>query len=282
MVADCGSISRAAARMNLAQPTLSRSIRNLEARQNAELFERHGEGVRLTRFGRILYSHAVGILNDFDRASDEIRQLQGSGKSSLRIAAGDLWGYVLLPGVIREYSARFPDVQIDINIVGHAPRLEGLRNGTFDLAFGIIDESAKALYRLTFEKLGRFGFSIYGDKNHPLRSVARISNADLEKYRWVRHQFEFGLLEETAAPDSRDYAIKANTLLNTIQTIRSSDLLISASSGFNPLFETYGLAEICPDTTGLVSDSGAVYWGSLDEKPIPRRFVELVKKHVCA
>ncbi|MBO6727805.1 MAG: LysR family transcriptional regulator [Rhizobiaceae bacterium] len=286
IVADCGSITRAAARLNISQPTLSRTIKNMEAQRGVELFERHGEGVTLTKYGRILYSHAVGILNEFDRANEEIRHLQGSNKSSLRISAGDLWGYVLLPDMIREFSSRYPDVEIDIDIVGHAPRLEGLRNGTYDLAFGIIDESAEALYRLTFLKLRKFGFTVFGDKNHPLRTEAKVTKRDLEEYRWVNHQFEFGLLDikemgaDGELPTARDYAIKGNTLLNTIQIIKGSELLISASTGFEPLFETYGLSAICLDTTGLVSDSGAVYWGDLEEKPIPRRFVDLVTRRL--
>ena len=253
----------------------------MEIHRGVELFERNGKGVRLTKYGQILYAHAVGILNELDRANEEIRRMQGSGKSSLRIAAGDLWGYVMLPEIIRDYSSRFPDVQIDINIVGHTPRLEGLRNGTYDLAFGIIDEAAEELYRLTFLKLCKFGFTIYGDKDHPLMALDHVTKVDLAGYRWVNHRFEFGLLEETVGVDTRDYAVKANTLLNTIQTIRRSNLLISASSGFEPLFKTYGLAAICTDTTGLVSDSGAVYWGDLQEKPISRRFVELTKQHLA-
>ena len=274
LVADCGSISRAAARLGVSQPTLSRSIRNMEATRGVELFERHGEGVSLTRFGQILYSHAVGILNDFDRATEEIKQLQGSGKLSLRIAAGDLWGYVLLPEVIREYSAIHPDVLIDIDIVGHANRLDGLRNGTYDLAFGIIDPKVEALYSLTFLKLRRFGFTIYGDESHPLLGLRKITKGDLARYRWVNHQFEFGLLGHPLEGEERDYAVKANTLLNTIQTIKGSELLISASSGFEPVFRNFGLAAICTDTTGQASDRR----GELFRGPSGKALAEAVRR----
>ncbi len=280
IVADCGSISRAAARLNISQPTLSRSIKNMEATRGVDLFERHGEGVSLTKYGQILYSHAVGILNDFDRATEEIKQLQGSGKSSLRIAAGDLWGYVLLPSIIREYSRTYPDIMINIDIVGHANRLDGLRNGTYDLAFGIIDPTIEPLYSMTFLKLRREGFRIYGDASHPLLKLSNVNKGDLDKCRWVNHQFEFGNMDKPIENDERDYAIKANTLLNTIQTIKGSELLISASSGFAPLLEPHGLVSICDDTSAQVSDSGAIYWGDLEERPILRRFVGMVKRTV--
>ncbi|PHR92237.1 MAG: LysR family transcriptional regulator [Blastopirellula sp.] len=250
----------------------------MEASKGVDFFERHGEGVRLTKYGQILYAHAVGILNDYDRATEEIKQLQGSGRSSLRIAAGDIWGYVYLPSIIREYSQAHPEVLVHIDIVSHANRLDGLRNGTYDLAFGIIDPSVEQLYSLTFEKLRKNGFSVFGDKTHPLLSKKKVTKGDLERYRWVNHQFEFGLMEGTGRGHERDYAIKANTMMNTIQTLRGSQLLISASSGFERLFESFGLAKICDDGTGQVSESGAIYWGDLSEKPILRRFVEQVKK----
>lgn len=277
IVADCGSISRAAARLNVSQPTLSRSIRNLEANKGVDLFERHGEGVSLTKYGQILYARAVGILNDFDRATEEIKQLQGSGKASLRISAGDLWGYVYLPAIVREYAEIYPDVLINIDITSHANRLDGLRNGTYDLAFGIIDPSVEALYSLTFLKLRKEGFNVYGDASHPLAELKTVSKRNLAGFKWVNHQFEFGLLEGAAEGEERDYAVKSNTLLNAIETMKGSELLISASSGFEPLFMAYGLTKICKDTTGEVSESGAIFWGDLQEKPVPRRFIELVK-----
>lgn len=280
IVADCGSISRAAARMNMSQPTLSRSIRNFEAERGVALFERHGEGVSLTKYGQIMYSHAVGIINNFDRAAEEIEELQGSGKSSLRIAAGDLWGYVHLPSIIREFAKLYPDVLINIDIVSHANRLDGLRNGTYDLAFGIIDPSVEALYSLTFLKFKKEGFRIYADESHPLHKLDPVTQQDLRSYRWVNHRFEFGLQDETGQGEARDYAIKANTLLNTVRMIKGSELLISATSGFDDLFKNFQLAPICDDTSRRVMDSGAIFWGTLEEKPNLRRFVELVKRRV--
>lgn len=281
VVADCGSISRAAARLNISQPTLSRAIRNLEASRGAALFDRHGEGVTLTQYGQILYARAISILNEYDRANEEIRQLQGSGKVSLRIAAGDLWGYVHLPPAVREYSDRYPDILVDVEIVSHANRLDGLRNGTYDLVFGIIDPAVEALYSMTFLKLKKEGFHIYGDRGHPLCSLTRVRKGDLAKHRWINHQFEFGLNDDAGEGHQRDYAVKANTLLSAIQVMRGSELLISASSGFDELFETFGMAAICNDTTRQVLDSGAIFWGDLQEKPVLRHFVEAVKRQVA-
>ncbi len=280
-VAESGSISRAAARMNMAQPTLSRTIRTLEAEHQVELFVRHGKGVTLTEFGKVLYARCQEIFNQYDRANEEIALLKGRNSVSLRIAAGDLWGYLLLPPVIQKYLGQHRNVVIHLEIVDHAKRLDGLRNGTYDVVFGIIDPSIESFLALNFIQMAAEGFSVYADKDHPLANRPSLREADLSTFPWVNHKFEFGTYDNGAIPDRRDYALKVNTLLNTLQIIRGTELLISASSGFADMFSTYGLTKICNDTNRPVLQSGAIHWGSLDEKPHIRKFVNMAKVYVA-
>lgn len=279
IVADCGSISRGAARLRIAQPTLSRTIRNLEAQHGVPLFERHGQGVDLTEYGKILYTRTQEILNQYERASEEIAGLKGQSKQSLRIAAGDLWGYGHLPGIVRKFLKKHPNFLIDMDIVDHASRLDGLRNGSYDIVFGIIDPAIESFYSLNFHKMTAEGFNIYGDKNHPLAGRAQVHDADLDRFSWVNHQFEFGLYDDSSIRRVRDYTLKVNTLLNTVQAIQGTELLISASSGLKPLFESFDLTKICTDKTRPVLPSGAIHWESLDEKPDLQKFVSLASKH---
>ena len=121
------------------------------------------------------------------------------------------------------------------------------------------------------------GFSVYADKIHPLANRSSINESDLQSYEWVNHKFEFGLYESGSMPDTRDYALKVNSLLNTVQVIRGTELLISVSSGFTSLFDSFGLTKICSDVTRPILPSGAIHWGSLDEKPHIRKFVSMTK-----
>ena len=279
IVADCGSISRAAARLRISQPTLSRAIKNLEMQQGVPLFDRHGEGVDLTKYGKIFYAHTQEILNQYERAGEEIARLKGRSKRSLRIAAGDLWGYFYLPSIVRRFLISQPNFLIDMEIVDHAKRLDGLRNGTYDVVFGIIDPAIESFFSLNFLKMTAEGFSIYGDRNHPLAGRQGVDDEDLLKYSWVNHKFEFGIYEDSLINRSRDYTLKVNTLLNTVQAIQGTELLISASSGLEPLFETFELTKICTDTTRPVLPSGAIHWESLHEKPDLQKFVTLALEH---
>lgn len=279
IVAECGSISRAAERLGISQPTLSRAIKNLEAQEGVPLFERHGEGVDLTEYGKIFYARTQEILNQYERAGEEMARLKGRSKRTLRIAAGDLWGYRHLPAIIRKFLNNNPNFLIDMEIVDHAKRLDGLRNGSYDIVFGIIDPAIESFYALNFHKMTAEGFCVYGDKNHPLAVRDDVQDADLVRYSWVNHQFEFGIYDEVSTPRSRDYTLRVNTLLNTVQAIQGTELLISASSGLEPLFNTFALTKICTDKTRPVLPSGAIHWENLDERPDLKKFVSLSLKH---
>jgi DNA-binding transcriptional LysR family regulator len=280
LVAECGSISRAATRLNIAQPTLSRTVKQLEHQHGVPLFERHGEGVTLTEFGKVLFSRSQEILNQYRRANDEIALLKGRNKVPLRIAAGDLWGYVHLPNIIRDYLDRNQDVFIELEIVSHSRRLDGLRNRTYDVVFGIVDKTVESFMSLEFRRMAEEGFCVFGDKEHPLAGQAYVNAEDLSAYRWINHKFEFGLYDGTGMPDTRNYSLKVNTLLNTLQTMRGTELLISASSGFTSLFEQFGLAIICADSTRPVLPSGAIFWGDLEDRPHLRSFVRMCESKI--
>jgi DNA-binding transcriptional LysR family regulator len=101
-VAETGSLSRAAGRLRIAQPALSRQIRMLEDELGAPLFARHARGMALSEAGEILVVHARAAMRELDRAKSDLAAL--AGQITGKVAIG------LLPSVSDLMTGRFAAV----------------------------------------------------------------------------------------------------------------------------------------------------------------------------
>jgi len=135
-VAEERSFRRAADRLGIKQPPLSLQIRHLEQEMGAPLFHRHTRGVELTEAGKLLLEEARAILQRLARAkSDVVRRGRGeSGKLNIG-SSGGAYYHPLIPAIIREYRARYPDVELILEDSNTARLLARLRAGAIDLAF---------------------------------------------------------------------------------------------------------------------------------------------------
>ena len=82
-----GSLGRAAQRLNITQPALSRTIRRLEEQIGAPLFERYATGMMLTNFGQALLPHATLLQREAEQAAEEINALRGLSRGTIRVGA---------------------------------------------------------------------------------------------------------------------------------------------------------------------------------------------------
>lgn len=116
-VAEHLSFTRAAKALHLSQPPLSQQIKRLEDELGGELFQRNSRMVRLTDLGEAFMPRARSILLQTEDAAQEIRARTGLEKGVLRVGASGALAYHLLPLLIVEYRALYPN--IDLHIVEH-------------------------------------------------------------------------------------------------------------------------------------------------------------------
>lgn len=113
-VAHCGSFSRAARELFIAQPALSRQIAKLEEELQVSLFIRHGKGVELTEAGSRLLERAEVMLRFAEETSDHVRNAAAIERGHLAIGLPPTLGTVVGPQLIAKFQQRWPQATIHV------------------------------------------------------------------------------------------------------------------------------------------------------------------------
>lgn len=130
------SMSRAAERVFSSQPAVSQQVSDLEKELAVTLFERKGPNIALTPAGKRFYELASSLVARVDRLPDTFAERHhGVSSGALEIAAGQAGMTSVLPGHLREFRERHPDVRVNMQIGGINQRLRWLRAYEVDIAF---------------------------------------------------------------------------------------------------------------------------------------------------
>jgi DNA-binding transcriptional LysR family regulator len=183
-VAEEGNFTRAAERVCRTQPAVSQSIKKLEEEVGAPLFARDVHEVVLTEAGKTLVEYArrmVGLRDDAMRRLGELRNL-GSGK--LSIAAHESAAVYLLPGPLRRYFDRFPQIRVGI----YRSRLDEIPRQVMDreVDIGFVKE-APAFHELQSVQVHSDEMVLIAPPQHPLASREHVRVKDLGEQSFVLH-----------------------------------------------------------------------------------------------
>jgi len=132
-VAEHGSFSLAAAQLSLTQPAVTRRIQLLEEAAGSRLFDRLGRQVLLTEAGRTLLPRALQVLALLDDTMQELQDLAGEVQGQLRLLTSHHIGLHRLPGVLREYKQRYPQVKLNIRFLNSQETHQRIVDGEGDL-----------------------------------------------------------------------------------------------------------------------------------------------------
>jgi LysR family transcriptional regulator, benzoate and cis,cis-muconate-responsive activator of ben and cat genes len=226
MAAEEQNISRAAARLNVSQPAVSRQIRDLEAEWDVELFTREPQGLRLTPAGEVALSSARDVLRRTQELGEALQPFRRTGRpKTLRV------GFIptALPGLLAEglkhFNRHAPDVCIQITETSPAEQIAALRRGELDLALpGAASAKVKAEFFTT--SLRTTPLAMVVPEDHPLaerksvelREFGRDTFLSLDEARFPgrarMHQRLFGLAK--IQPPVSIHASGLNELLSLI------------------------------------------------------------------
>jgi DNA-binding transcriptional LysR family regulator len=135
VVARHQGISKALPELALTQSAASRQIQNLEEQLGVQLFLRKGRALLPTEAGCLLQEYATRSLRILDEARQAIDGLKGLVRGRLRISAASTIGIFLLPGVLGEFKALYPGIEISLSITNKEQVLRHVLAASSDLGF---------------------------------------------------------------------------------------------------------------------------------------------------
>lgn len=138
-VAEFRSVTRAAEHMGVSQPVVTAHIRGLETRLGVKLFARSGRNIILTEAGERVLRWASDTLRQAQELERDIDGFAGGASGHIAISASLAVGSYVLPGMLLDFHAAYPDARVTAVISNLNAATEAVRNGACDLALLIVD-----------------------------------------------------------------------------------------------------------------------------------------------
>jgi DNA-binding transcriptional LysR family regulator len=197
-VAEMENVSKAALKLHVSQPALSRQIRDLEDEIGFCLLERTAKSVRLTDAGRAFLSDARALLQQADEAVKKARAIAGAEPTELKVGYSPAATARILPAILRAYQRVMPKAHVKLHDWSNAENVAGLRDGRLNLALVVRPPKAASLEGIRFEELICERICLVVPPHHAFATRRRVSLVDAASEPFI------GLTREEY-PDYYDY-----------------------------------------------------------------------------
>lgn len=230
---------RAAERLHMTQPPLSRLIRTLECDMSAQLFERSTRSVRLTPAGQALIEPARDVLMSH-RLADSAVQAAGKGEvGHLRVAFTGIATHKLMGSLLKLVRGTHPGIHLSLQSASFAlPAIDSVADGSVDLAFGYWPFIPHAV---DTRVVAQESLVVAMHRDHPLADRTSVSMSQLEGEEFI--------------------TLPPNPGSTTIERLYG----LSQAAGFNPT-----VIQTAPDTWTILSLVGAEIGCSVTVSSVPQ------------
>jgi DNA-binding transcriptional LysR family regulator len=166
-VAEEQNVTRAAARLGVSQPPLSRQIRDLEIELGVALFDRGPNSMRLTAAGALFLGESRAVLQRAEEAVDAVRTLATNAPRILRLGYAPSLTVEILPAALREFERRSPGTKVSLHDLSTEEMLSGLRDKSLQAAL-MIRSLDTWRNDLRFIELKRYPVCVAVPSSHPM------------------------------------------------------------------------------------------------------------------
>lgn len=235
-----GTISAAAQALHIAQPSLSRQMKELEEDLGAPLFVRGNRRIALTEEGMVLKKRAEEMVRLMKMTEDEITQIRNHISGSVRIGAGESWSFHYLARTAAALAQEHPDIRFHITSGDTQDLMDELNKGLIDFAV-IFTDIDHTLYQ-SVELPAEDSFGLLMRKDSPLAAKKEIRLKDLQGIPL--------LISRAAEPyysGLEEYS--SLNIIGTYNLIYNASLLVEDGLGYAVCFErlinTAGDSPLC-------------------------------------
>ncbi len=171
--------ARAAARLNMEQSPLSRTIRELEESLGMQLFVRTSRSTRLTLAGRLLLEHVPRVFAALEQARESVKAAANGFQGQLRIALSDGMTPSRLPALLARCREEDPEIEIRLFDVPLAQQIKGLHDDLYDAGFSMAEDAGEGIL---VEPAWEDELMVAVPARHPVLSHKRIPLEEVLRY----------------------------------------------------------------------------------------------------
>jgi len=215
-VVDCSNLSRAADRVAISQPALTRSIKNLEELLGVILLDRKPRGVVPTEAGLAFYHHAQVVLNACQRLTREVRQLEKGVTGTVYLGVAVMFATHVTSQVAQNLSEQHTGLGLVVNEGYFEDLMRQMLDGRLDIIFSNFP-SVGIASELVLEPLLNIHAVVIAGRAHSLASRRVISHADLATQLWV-------IADQPHAQDSFDRYFSSEGLPSPRKVLKTNSL----------------------------------------------------------
>lgn len=231
---------RAAERLHMTQPPLTRHIQLLEHALGVTLFERTSRSVRLTAAGRVFLVDARRLLNFAEQAALSARQFGTGEAGKVTLGFTAVSGYELIPSLIAAASEQLPGITLLLKEMVSVGQFAALDAGTIDLGFVRPLNTPSAL---EFQLIAREPLLLAMPRQHPFTAMGQVPLTALHRQRFIMYSPDEGkyfhdlihalLLGPRVLPDYVQHISQTHSIIGLVRAGLGIAIVPASARNFN-------------------------------------------------
>lgn len=276
------SFGRAAARLHITQPPLSRNIKMLEDQLGTPLFQRTPRGIQLTAAGRTLLEDAPGLLMQVKRTEERVQETARGATGRLEVGLFTSSVLDLIPHILSRFRASRPNVKIGLHTMSKLQQIEAIRDKRINIGFNRFVPDVEGI---AVEDVARENVVVGLPSDHPLADSRRaITLKDLEDQSMILYPNLpiAGMAQEIAVAFTREKS--RLRVVQEVEDLLTAVGLVSAGFGLCITAESATKLQLPNvvyrplDSRWLRTISLSCLYRSDDRSPVLQSFLDVVRE----